>query len=136
MSSNTPPMTPLDAAQAIIDARARATQGEWRYGPDLGRDCCECGETMYTDFAIVGAGHNGVPAVACIIEDANEVGNRDFIALSANHAAAVAQALIDAESKITAMRQAFAEWESVRTFRNDVNSHEWLTLVAAMEGDK
>ena len=87
MSSNTPPMTPLDAAQAIIDARARGAHFE--------------------------ADH-----------------------LSMDHAAAVAQALIDAESKITAMRQAFAEWESVRTFRNDVNSHEWLTLVAAMEGDK
>lgn len=28
---------------------------------------------------------------------------------------------------------AFAEWESARTFRNDINSHEWLAFVDAME---
>lgn len=36
------------------------------------------------------------------------------------------------ETANKAMRDAFAEWESVRTFRNDINSREWLALVAAM----
>lgn len=36
--------------------------------------------------------------------------------------------------QVDAVSEAFANWESVRTVRNDINSHEWLALVAAMTG--
>jgi hypothetical protein len=58
-------MKPLEAAQAIIEARARATQGEWN--------------ARYI-------------ASACGMHESNA----EFTALSANHAAAVAQAYKDA----------------------------------------
>lgn len=54
--------------------------------------------------------------------------------LAANNTAAadLAQEMEFMRTKMQAASEAFAEWESVRTFRNDINSHEWLALVAAM----
>ena len=75
-------MTPLDAAQAIIDARARGTMGEWKHGRDISHfDAPEVVTDRYSAH---------IP----VLEDA------ELIALSANHAAAVAQALIDAEKRV------------------------------------
>lgn len=71
-------MTPLDAAQAIIDARARATQGEWYSG--------RCSSHFY-------APHISTDEYAAYIPKLEDA---EFIALSANHAAAVAQAYKDA----------------------------------------
>lgn len=61
---------------------------------------------------------------------------KDMIDLAANNTAAadLAQEVEFMRTKMQTASQAFAEWESVRTFRNDVNSHEWLALVAAMTG--
>jgi hypothetical protein len=67
MSTNHP-MTPLEAAQSIIEARARATQGEW--------------DARYI-------------ASACGMHESNA----KFTAITANHAAAVAQAYIDSEKR-------------------------------------
>ena len=121
------PMTPLEAAQAIIDARARATAGHFVADANVygtGKYvCCERGAIPKGD------------RIAEILEslaglDSNQaMANAIFFALSANHAAAVAQAYIDAEVKIAAIREAFAQWESVRTSR-DTDTPEWAVLVA------
>lgn len=60
----------------------------------------------------------------------------EMLALAANNTAAadLAQEVEFMRTKMQTASQAFAEWESVRTFRNDINSHEWLALVAAMTG--
>jgi len=96
-------MTPLEAAQAIIDARARATAGDWQ-STNFNR-----GVIIQTDdgkpiFDLV-PHENGVLSehhVNCLIYDL------DFIALTANHAAAVAQAYIDAMQDNARLRAARA----------------------------
>ena len=70
--------------------------------------------------------------IATGIKESNSLFD-DYNEKAISHAAEVAEALITAEAKIATIKQAFAEWESVRTFRNDINSHEWLALIAAME---
>lgn len=69
-----------------------------------------------------------------LVADFYEIGDREFYA----HARADIPALLDhietLLAKVEAVREAFAEWEFVRTVRNDINSHEWLALVAAMTG--
>ena len=61
---------------------------------------------------------------------------KEQLTLAANNTAAadLAQEVEFMRTKMQTASQAFAEWESVRTFRNDINSHEWLALVAAMTG--
>lgn len=60
----------------------------------------------------------------------------EMLALAANNTAAgdLAQDVEFMRTKMQTAIDAFAEWESVRTFRNDINSHEWLALVDAMTG--
>jgi hypothetical protein len=74
-------MTPLDAAQAIIDARAMATQGEW--------------DARYI-------------ASACGMHESNA----KFTAITANHAAAVAQAYKDAIQDNARLRAALVQARS------------------------
>lgn len=64
--------------------------------------------------------------------DVNSESNSNFMA----HARADIPYLVARVEELEAAQKsicdAFAEWESVRTFRNDINSHEWLALVAAV----
>jgi hypothetical protein len=106
-------MTPLDAAQAIIEARARATQGVW----------VKTNISMRGESLLVTGPTRSLQM---------PTGDVDFIITASDHAAAVAQAYKDAEVKIATIRQAFAEWESIRTFR-DTDTPEWAALVAALE---
>jgi hypothetical protein len=87
------PMTPLEAARQIIDARARATQGHFVADANVygtGKYvCCERGAIPKGD------------RIAEILEslaglDSNQaMANAIFFAHAANHAAAVAQALTE-----------------------------------------
>jgi hypothetical protein len=90
-------MTPLDRAREIIELRAKATQG-WLvadtniYGTGK-YVCCERGAIPIGDrVAEVLESHAGL--------DSNQaMANAIFFAHAANHAADVAQALIDAERR-------------------------------------
>jgi hypothetical protein len=123
MSNDTHPMPPLDAAQAIIDARARATAGEW---------------TTLVEIKDRPINHKDTPMVvsgdwviADVFGGSKRGANTEFIALSANHAAAVAQAYIDAMQDNARLRAALVmarhEVEDrVAAFRNE-------TLLAAID---
>jgi hypothetical protein len=106
-------MTPLEAAQAIIDARARATAGGW----------VKTNISMRGESLLVTGPTRSLQM---------PTGDVDFIITASDHAAAVAQAYIDAEAKLAAVRDVFAEWESVRNSR-DTGMPEWAALVAALE---
>jgi hypothetical protein len=99
-------MTPLEAAQAIIDARAKATQGEWRHGRDISHyDAPEILTDKYSAY---------IP----VLEDA------DFTALAANHAATVAQAYKDAMQDNARLRAALVD---ARAALKTVTVHqEWI----------
>jgi hypothetical protein len=98
-------MTPLEAAQAIIDARARATAGRWYFAPyGINADYRD-GEVRVADTQPPNIG--------------SDFSERDgiFTALTANHAAAVAQAYIDAMQDNARLRAALevviADWNYV-----------------------
>jgi len=101
-------MTPLDAAQQIIDARARATAGVWQW-------CGNCLESVWDPE--IGAQPDIIdPTVDCgsyclggiaRLNISNE--NKDFIALSANHGATVAQAYIDVMQDNARLRASLKE---------------------------
>lgn len=84
-------MTPLDKAKALLDARRKATQGEWEHTND--------GESIHPP---ANSGFNGL----CICtmpqaetykeQDRNSV-NFDFIVLAANHAEAICTRLVELE---------------------------------------
>jgi len=91
-------MTPLEAAQAIIDARARATQGHF-----------VADANVYGTGKYVCCEHGAIPKgdrIAEILEslaglDSNQsMANAIFFAFTANHAADVAQAYIDSEKRV------------------------------------
>jgi hypothetical protein len=104
-------MTPLEAAQAIIDARARATQGE-----------CSCESTP---FGWV---------VRFNIDCLRDEGNAQFFALAANHAAAVAQAYMDAMQDNARLRAALVvARDALREFNSYAPEYDMSTDLAAID---
>jgi hypothetical protein len=102
-------MTPLEAAQAIIDARARATMGEWRHGRDISHfDAPEIVTDRYSAH---------IP----VLEDA------EFIAHAGNHAAAVAQAYIDSEKRVAELVELVK-----RAAEHDWSDRTWAELERIM----
>jgi hypothetical protein len=109
-------MTPLEAAQAIIDARARATMGEWKHGRDISHfDAPEVVTDRYS-------GH--IP----VLEDA------EFIAIAANHAAAVAQAYIDAEKRVAELVELVEYWAKVISYESTASSNQMTEQLARIMG--
>jgi hypothetical protein len=115
-------MTPLDRAREIIELRAKATQG-WLvadtniYGTGK-YVCCERGAIPIGDrVAEVLESHAGL--------DSNQgMANAIFFAHAANHAAEVAQALIEAQAENARLRAALVAArhevdDRVPAFRND-----------------
>ena len=104
MSNDTHPMTPLDAAQAIIDARARATAGVWYHMPECDDKYKLAVQTDRVDYEV---GYDGIEPLGigqtCQGDCSDDF---KFIALSATHAAAVAQAYIDAMQDNARLRAA------------------------------
>ena len=98
-------MTPLEAAQAIIDARARATAGEWIQGWYVGG-----GQYIHREEdRRMGRGR-----IACMGNFHTTGGNDSaFTVLAANHAAAVAQAYKDAMQDNARLRAALEESRQV-----------------------
>ena len=119
-------MPPLDRARELIALRQKATAGEWRPSNFGFQILTEDSWKTICQFSL-GARRKGEPCEK--YEWEQQEANSAFTAAAANHAAAVAQEYIDAEVKIAAIREAFAQWESVRTSR-DTDTPEWAVLVA------
>jgi hypothetical protein len=113
-------MTPLDAAKELMEARAGAITEEVTH---------YVGHDEYDYFGTIRPIKHRYDRMT--EQEAYTLSS--FLALAANHCVAICARLIELEAKAKRASDAFAECESVRTFRNDINSHEWLALVAAME---
>ena len=103
-------MTPLEAAQVIIDARVMATAGVWQVFN--GADIFPSDDTSGT-YHIADCDPTNAP-LASIDRDAPYTyeqvkANTQFIALTANHAAAVAQAYKDAMQDNARLRAALVQ---------------------------
>ena len=94
----------LEAAQAIIDAREKATPGVWIV-QTLPMASIDAMVDEFRRWIIEAKSNHGPHPMICVVAgdkgisfsggSTNATPNNDFIALSANHAAAVAQALIE-----------------------------------------
>jgi hypothetical protein len=99
MSEFTQP-TPLDRARELIELRARATQGEWRAetkvsGPQMNGDHQLQIQLRLNNSLIYSRAARAISAP-------NH--DHEFLAHAANHAAEVAQALIEAQAENARLR--------------------------------
>lgn len=132
MSNDTHPMTPLDAAQQIIDARARATAGVWYHMPECDDKYKLAVQTDRLDYDV---GYDGIEPLGigqtCQGDCADDF---KFIALSANHAAAVAQAYKDAEKRVAELVELVEYWAKVISYESTASSNQMTEQLARIMG--